>query len=280
MAKAEEVSGTDLSQDGGSPRAVSEHAPHPSRPSLHTSPFVPRHALPKRVKHIAYKGLRVTVNGLLRAFAGFRVSGVGNMPRTGAVLVVANHLHNFDPVVLSAALPRPIFYMGKRELFRNRAFAWMIRQFGGFPVNRNAIDRAALRHVTALLGEGLAVGVFPEGTRSVTGGMGAVQPGIALLAVQSGAPILPVGITGTEDLPLDAKTASRGRERRRPRVRVVVGQPFTLPARRPGEKQDLAALTDRIMREVAALLPPAYRGLYADPAPTPGDAPGGEPVGD
>ena len=246
-----------------------------------TAPVLARRApLRRRVKFALYQGIRIPVNGLLRAFAGFQVVGARNMPRSGPVLVVANHLHNFDPVVLSAALPRPIFYMGKRELFKNRAFAWLIRNFGGFPVNRNAIDRAALRHVSLLLDEGLVVGLFPEGTRSVTGRLGPVQPGIALLALQTGAPILPVGISGTEDLPLDAKAARRGRRRRRPRVRVVVGRPFTLPARRPGEKQDLAALTERIMREVAALLPPAYRGVYGDSAPAVGSKSGGDFTGE
>lgn len=246
-----------------------------------TTPALARRSpLRRRVKFALYQGIRIPVNGLLRVLAGFRVTGSRNMPRTGPVLVVANHLHNFDPVVLSAALPRPVFYMGKRELFKNRAFAWLIRNFGGFPVNRNAIDRAALRHVSLLLGEGLVVGIFPEGTRSVTGRLGPVQPGIALLALQTGAPILPVGISGTEDLPLDAKAVHRNRRQRRPRVRVAVGRPFTLPARRPGEKQDLAALTERIMREVAVLLPPAYRGVYGDSPPTAGHEPDGDFAGE
>ncbi len=259
-------------ENGRAPAATPSHVPRSTSHSPRPTPHAPRPTARRRVKFAAYQVLRVLVNALLRLFVGFRVTGWRNMPRRGPVIVVANHLHNFDPVVLSAALPRPIFYMGKRELFRNRAFTWLIRQFGGFPVNRDAIDRAALRHVGLLLDEGLAVGVFPEGTRSVTGGIGAVQPGIALLALQTGAPLLPVGIAGTEVLPLDAKAAKRGR-RGRACVRVVVGRPFTLPPRRPGERPDLPALTDRIMREVAALLPPAYRGLYADPPPAPPAAP-------
>ena len=233
-------------------------------------PVIPRTPLGRRAKFIAYQCIRWPVIGLLRLLVGFQVVGARRTPRRGPVLVVSNHLHNFDPIVLSAALPRPVFYMGKRELFAHPAFRWLITNFGAFPVNRAAIDRAALRQVAALLDAGLLVGVFPEGTRSLTGALSPVQPGIALLALQSGAPILPVGITGTEDLPLDAKAARRGQARRRARVRVVVGRPFTLPPRRPGEKQDLTALTDRIMLEVAALLPPAYRGVYADRLPPAG----------
>src|SRR5438094_510850 len=124
-------------------------------------------------------------------------------------------------------------------------------------------DGAARRQALGLLDGGLVVGFFPEGTRSRTGALGEAHPGVALVAVRSGAPILPVAITGTEALPLDAKAAGRA-HRGRPRVRVTVGAPFHLPPRPPGEKQDLAAATERIMREIAALLPPAYRGSYGD----------------
>ncbi len=230
-------------------------------------PALPRTALGRRIKLAAYQCIRWTVIALLRLLVGFTVVGARRMPRRGPVILVSNHLHNFDPIVLGAAVPRPVFYMAKRELFQHPAFRWLLRNFGGFPVNRAAIDRAALRQVAALLDAGLVVGVFPEGTRSVTGALNQVHSGVALLALQSGAPILPIGVTGTEDLPLDAKAARRPRRRRRSRVRVVVGEPFTLPPRRPGEKQDLAALTERIMLEVAALLPPAYRGAYADQVP-------------
>lgn len=224
-----------------------------------------RRSLRRRVKFAAYEGLHLVVNALLRPLIGFSTVGSRNMPRTGPVIVVANHLHNFDPVVISAALPRPVYYMAKRELFAHPAFNWLIRNFGAFPVNRGAPDRVALRQALALLNEGLVVGILPEGTRSLTGALTAGNPGVALIALQSGAPILPVGITGTESLPLDAKAEATKRIRRgRWQVRVVVGHPFTLPPRRPGEKQDLAAATDQIMLAIAALLPPAYRGVYAD----------------
>lgn len=236
-----------------------EERAEPPRPT----PRAPRPAPRRRLKFAAYEALRVAVNGALRLVVRLQVVDARNMPRGGPVIVVANHLHNFDPIVVNAALPRPVFYMGKRELFAHPLLGWVIRQFGAFPVNRAAIDRAALRQALALLDEDLVVGLFPEGTRSTTGALGAVHPGVALLALQSGAPILPVGVTGTEHLPFDAKAARRA-GRGRWRVRVVVGKPFTLPPPRPGARGNLAAATDRIMREVAALLPPAYRGVYDD----------------
>jgi 1-acyl-sn-glycerol-3-phosphate acyltransferase len=224
------------------------------------------------LKYAIYTLAWIVVRPLLALLIGLRVRGARNLPRRGPVIMVSNHLHNFDPIVLNASLPRPVYYMAKRELFEHPLLGRVVRSLGAFPVNRGTVDRAALRQAQALLDEGLVVGLFPEGTRSLTGTLGPSQPGVALVALQSGAPLLPVAVTGTETLPLDAKAAGRQRRgdatRRRPSVRVVVGRPFTLP-RRPGERPDLAAATDRIMREIAALLPPAYRGAYADAPPAP-----------
>lgn len=214
----------------------------------------------RRIKFVLYEVARVPITALLQLIGGFKVRGARNMPREGPVVVVANHLHNFDPIVLSAALPRPLFYMTKSELFATRASSWLFRTIGGFPVNRGTVDRAALRQALTLLDEGYAVGLFPEGTRSVTATLGKVQPGVALVALQSGAPILPVGITGTENLPFDAKAAGRTRGGRdRARIRVNVGEPFFLPPRRPGAKSDLVAASEQIRQRIAALLPPEYR---------------------
>ncbi|HEU5326630.1 MAG: lysophospholipid acyltransferase family protein [Thermomicrobiales bacterium] len=220
---------------------------------------------PRRwLKRAAYEALRLVVNIAARPLLGMRVSGTRNLPRSGPVIVVANHLHNFDLIVLSAALSRPVLYMAKRELFAQPASAWLLGSFfGAFPVNRGTPDRAALRQARTLLDAGQVVGILPEGTRSPTATLMAGNPGVALIAMQSGAPVLPVGITGTEHLPFDAK-ARRAPWFGRTHVRVVVGQPFRLPPRQPGEKVDLAAATDRIMREIAALLPPEYRGVYGD----------------
>lgn len=220
----------------------------------------------RRLKYAVYRGMQAVVRPALRAAYGFEVTGAHYMPRRGPVLVVANHLHNFDPVVLGAALPRPILYMAKEELFTHPAFSWFIRGFGAYSVRRGTPDRAALRQTRVLLAQGLVVGLFPEGTRGLSGQLGAPQPGVALVAFQAGAPVLPVGISGTETLPFDAKAAGRagaGRGGNRPRPRVAIGQPFTLPPATRHDKAALAAAGDRIMREIAALLPPEYRGNYA-----------------
>lgn len=223
----------------------------------------PRGSLGRRAKWVWYEATRRLVRVLAFFLIGLRVRGQEHVPPSGPLLVVANHLHNFDMIVLSAAVPRPVFYMGKRELFAHPAFRWLITTLGAFPVNRQAVDRAALRHAGLLLDEGLVVGILPEGTRSLTRALSEGNPGVALLAVQKDTAILPVAITGTQHLPFDAKaTGERWFGRR---VTVTIGKPFHLPPRRPGEKPDLAAGTDTIMLAIAELLPEEYRGVYSAP---------------
>lgn len=224
-----------------------------------------RRTLRSRVKWSLYTVVRITVRVLAYFLIGLRVRGRGNLPAHGPIILVSNHLHNFDMIVIGAALTRPVFYMGKRELFANRFAGPFFRSMGAFPVNREAIDRAALRHAGLLLDEGLVVGILPEGTRSTTRQLTTGNPGVALIAYQRGVPILPVAITGTQHLPFDAKaTGERWFGRR---VTVTIGRPFTLPARQPGVRPDLDAATEQIMLAIAALLPPDYRGVYADRQP-------------
>ncbi len=221
-----------------------------------------RRTLLSRFKWALYAGLRAVVRVLAYWLIGLRVTGRENVPKQGPLILVANHLHNFDMIVLGAALPRPIFYMAKRELFAgNKFFSWLITQMGGFPVNRNSIDRAALKQAGLLLDEGLIVGIMPEGTRSTSRQLMPGNPGVALIAYQNNVPLLPVGITGTQHLPFDAKNSGErwlGR-----RTTVTIGKPLTLPPRQRGQRLDLDAATNQIMYAIADLLPPSYRGAYA-----------------
>ncbi|HET9017220.1 MAG TPA: lysophospholipid acyltransferase family protein [Thermomicrobiaceae bacterium] len=218
----------------------------------------------RRIKIWIFENLRKVVVPTLALLIGFRIEGLEHVPRSGGALVVSNHLHNADPILLVAAYPRPLLWMAKKEVFGVPVISWIARQAGAFPVDRGTADRGALRQAEGLLDEGLLVGVFPEGTRSTTGGIKSVYPGVALIALRSGVPILPTAIFGTEVLPFNGHKGRR-RGRGRPRVTVRIGRPFELPPRRAGEhRSDLASLTDLMMVEVARLLPESYRGLYAE----------------
>jgi len=193
------------------------------------------------------------------------VRGLEHVPRRGALIIASNHLHNFDPEVVGAVIPRTVFIMAKKELFAIRGIGAFIRFFGAFPVDRGAADRAALRYAVHLVEDGEALLMFPEGTRSRTAKIERVLPGAAFVAVRTGAPIVPVAVTGTETLPFDAKAAAAGRRwRGRARVTVTFGAPFRLGPGADGQRPTMAAAADEIMRHIAALLPPEYRGIYAN----------------
>jgi 1-acyl-sn-glycerol-3-phosphate acyltransferase len=201
-----------------------------------------------------YGGISRLMAIVLWTLGRWRVTGAGFMPRRGAVIVVANHLNLIDPPLLAASLPRRIRFMAKQELFDGRAGIYL-RLYGAFPVQRFRADLAALRTARRLLERGEAVGMFPEGHRS-GGAMIAAHPGTALLALQTGAPVLPVAITGSEQIRSPRALFSR------PRITVTVGAPFVLSAEGRIDSARLEQASQRIMRSIAELLPASYRGVY------------------
>ncbi len=206
--------------------------------------------------------LRTIALAILRPLLRMRIVGEASVPAEGPLLVVSNHLSNADPILLEAAFPRALFFMGKSELFANPLFRWILHRFGGFPVERGTPDRAAIRQATAVLGQGIALGIYPEGGRSKTGALVRGLPGVGLIALQSGAPILPVAITGTEYFPVNGEMPPR-RPRSIPRgVAIRFGDPFSIPARVDGRRVTPDEATRLIMVRIAELLPERYRGVY------------------
>lgn len=191
---------------------------------------------------------------LFRSFARWQAEGVENLPDCGPVILAANHLTNFDVVFIQFVLPRPIFFMGKEELFRNPLADWAFRQLGAFPVYRGARDQWAMQHAEKVLAHSLVLGMFPEGTRSKGRGLTAARPGIARLAQARHCPIIPLAIDGPQYL-------FKRNVPPRP-IQIRLGAPIYS---QPGETQP--ALTERAMFALASLLPPELRGVYsADPA--------------
>ncbi len=219
-----------------------------------------------QVKVLLFHLARPVLLPVLRLLLGLRIEGLEHVPLKGPVLMVANHLHNADPVLLMAAYPRPIRFIAKKELFGLPLIGWIVRQTGAVSVDRSSPVREVrtLHQAEQLLAEGRIVGIFAEGTRSVTGGLQEAHPGVAMLALHSGALILPTAIFGTEVLPFNGRKGRR-RGKSRPRVTVRIGPPFRLqPIAAPHRHQAFVELTDIIMMEIARLLPPRYRGIYAE----------------
>ena len=193
----------------------------------------------------------------------FEVVGRENVPMEGGIIVASNHLNNADPPFLARALGRPPIFMAKKEMVDKRVRGALFRAWGTFPVRRGEADRAALRAAEDVLRRGEVLLMFPEGTRSRTGSMNHAHPGTGLIALRTGAPILPIAITGTERIRWPHFFL---RPRSVRRVRVVIGDPFTLPPVERITTESARDATEQIMRHIAALLPPEYRGVYGEEA--------------
>ncbi len=206
----------------------------------------------------------------LAALTRVRLEGaLDEIPRDGPVIVAANHASNLDPVVLGSTLMprmgRRLQWLGKRELFDWPIVGWIARNGGVHAVDRATADIEAYRLAKRILDEGHALFVFPEGTRSVDGALQAARDGVAVLALRTGAPIVPVGIVGSyERWPRGQRLPHPGG-----RVTIRVGTPFRVDDELPPGTDRKAAkglATDLIMRRIAALLPERQRGAYGGPA--------------
>jgi 1-acyl-sn-glycerol-3-phosphate acyltransferase len=220
-----------------------------------------------------YRFIYPIVNWLARVVADVTITGAERMPRGVGVLVVSNHLTNYDPLIISMCFKRELHYMAKVELYRNPLLAWLLAHLNAFPVRRGEADRTALRRAEELLRSGRVVALFPEGHRARDAAVQPSKGGIALLARRANVPILPVAITGTQYLL--PKALPRWRPWRRPAVTVTVGAPFTLPP--STGRADYNALANLIMGHVAELLPPSYRGVFAEETRVPEERAGAQP---
>ena len=197
---------------------------------------------------------------LLPIYTRITVRGVENMPLEGPLLIASNHLNDADPGIICTRLPRRIVFMAKIELFQVPGLAQFMRAFGAFPVRRNEADLSALRQANESLKAGLAVCIFPEGTRSAhSARLGEGWPGAALVALRNDVPILPIAITGSGRLSLPKMFLHF--YRREP-VTLTVGKPFHLPKPERLNAEAAREGTRQIMEHIAALLPPENRGYY------------------
>ncbi len=157
----------------------------------------------------------------------------------GGVILAANHRSFLDPFIIGCCLRRPIYFVAKQELFDNRLQGWFLNCLGAFPVRRGESDEESVETALALLERGEAVVIFPEGTRIRHGSVDRPKRGVGRLALESGAPVVPVAVTGTEN-------ARRGWIFRPVKVKVRCGRPLTFPRANEPSPALAEAVTSRI----------------------------------
>ena len=205
-----------------------------------------------------------------RSVATVRLEGLEHIPRSGAVILAANHISALDGVVTGAfitdALPRRrIHWLGKREMFDWPVLGWLAANGGVHPVDRAGADVEAFRLATRILDAGHVLLIFPEGTRSPTGELQEAKDGVAMLALRTGAQIVPIGLNNTDAVWKKGSKLPMPVPRRT--VTMRVGEPFRLAEILPPDvdrKTAKSLATRAIMGRIAELLDPRHRGAYAD----------------
>ncbi len=173
-----------------------------------------------------------------------KVYGRRNVPRSGGALLISNHESFLDPVVLGVNLPRMISFMARSTLFEKPLFAWLINGLNSFPVRRGESDIGAIKEALRRLEAGDILTIFPEGTRSADGEIGAIQPGIAMIVRRAGVPVIPAVVVGAWDA-----WPRRARFPRRGHVRVMYGPPLDVGNLKG---KQIVELIDRTLRGMQA----------------------------
>ncbi len=199
---------------------------------------------------------------IIRLTLRLHVIGAEKVPAGGAYIIVSNHLGRLDPALVYYYLDRDDLVLLVAEKYAKVPFIpWVVRQLNSMFIDRFNPDIKTVREALNRLKTGSALVLAPEGTRSQTEALLEGRPGASYLAVKANATIIPVAITGTEDRVVKANL----RRLRKSDVTLRVGDAFTLPPLPTSHRdQALQAATEEMMCRIAALLPPAYRGFYAD----------------
>ncbi len=173
----------------------------------------------------------------------WQIIGLENIPPSGPFIICSNHISLLDPLLIGCSIPgkTQIYFMAKKELFRNSIFGAVLKGAGAYPVDRQGVGYAAVRSSFKLLDEGKVICLFPEGTRSKNGRLQPARPGAALIAAHSRAPILPVAIAGPY--------------RSFKELKVNIGPPLYLPSLEGGDrKESLRVSSAMIMDRIGELL--------------------------
>jgi glycerol-3-phosphate dehydrogenase (NAD(P)+) len=198
-----------------------------------------RRARERGVHPIVYWVVRAILQPAMQLY--FRVSRVGreHVPAEGGVILAANHRSFLDPFVIGTCVRRPVYFVAKRELFDNRLIGWILNALGAFPIRRGESDAESMETARQILARGDVIVIFPEGTRIRTGALAKPKRGVGRLALESGVPVVPVAVQGSE-------RARRGWRIRPAKVKVRLGRPLTFPRVEKPSPSLAAEVTARI----------------------------------
>ncbi|HTA36192.1 MAG TPA: lysophospholipid acyltransferase family protein [Solirubrobacteraceae bacterium] len=214
---------------------VREHA---AAPAANLDDFRER-SLHRGVNPLIYWTLRALLVPAFLIYLRMQRVGREHLPKSGPLLLASNHRSFLDPFVIGTLVRRPVYYFAKRELFEKRWQAWILNALGAFPVDRGAGDRAALDTARAILERGDCVVLFPEGTRIRKGPLSTPRRGIGRLALESGVPVVPIAVRGSEHV-------RRGCRIRPRKVCLRVGRPLSFPTTGTSSPALATAVTDRV----------------------------------
>lgn len=206
-----------------------------------------QHQIVKTKKIVYHLANFFVVKPIFATYFRGRVIGGEKVPLEGKLIIVSNHASVYDPPLLSAAIPRPVSYMAKQELFAHKFFADFISSLGAYPVNREGFDRRAIRQAVSRLQQGWATGIFIEGTRTSDGRIHEPKLGAALISAKAQAPLLPVALCGTEKIAVQGQKLPKS-----VKVEVKIGDMILPPA--SGKKEDLEAVTAQCASAINQLI--------------------------
>lgn len=211
----------------------------------------------------AYRAIKRVVGGAMNRAYRINVEGLENVPRDGNGIVAANHISFIDSFFIPMAIPRRVTYLAKAEYWDSWKTKWFFELVGQIPVRRDnaAKARAALDAGMTVLNRGGLLGIYPEGTRSPDGCLYRGKTGVARMAAEAKAPVIPVGLIGTREI--------MPKEKKMPNVRGAVTIRFGKPRHAPDAEDPMAlrSFVDALMFDIASLSGQEYRDRYADRKP-------------
>ena len=198
-----------------------------------------------------YGFCKIIIGSIFKLLYPLEIKGLENLPREGGIILAPNHSSYFDPIYFGLAVPRNIRWIAKKSFFDVWWLGWFFKITGCLPVNPEKSNIEAIKGALLILKQGETLGIFPEGSRSRDGKLMNGELGVALLALRSGAPILPAAIDGAfEAYPPDAKFP-------RPRqIKLRFGQPLIFDTAKKGriDKKTLEAVTGKVMKSIEKLI--------------------------